>query len=185
MAVKGDKTMAELAEQFSVHPTQITECKQQLLARAADVFGGTNAPSDAPDLKTLHAKIGQRALENEFLEGGAHQGGLAERNAMIDPTHTLPVVRQCRLIGLSRSTASYQPRPVSDTALTLMSRIDELHFRYPFAGVRMLSDLLRREGHTVGPVIGIENLGVPPRTSQRHPTHRIYSSLLRGHDRSP
>ncbi len=75
-AVKGDKTLAELAEQFSVHPTQITEWKQQLLARAADVFGGTKAPSETPDLKTLHAKIGQLALENDFLEGALIKAGL-------------------------------------------------------------------------------------------------------------
>ena len=64
-AVKGDKTLAELAEQFSVHPTQITEWKQLLLARVADVFGGTKPPSEAPDLTTLHAKIGQLALEHD------------------------------------------------------------------------------------------------------------------------
>ena len=75
-AIKGDKTLAELAEQFSVHPTQITEWKQQLLARAADVFGGTKAPSETPDLKTLHAKIGQLALENDFLEGALIKAGL-------------------------------------------------------------------------------------------------------------
>jgi len=68
-AVKGDKTLAELAEQFSVHPTQITEWKQLVLARVADVFGGTKPPSEAPDLKPLHAKIGQLTLENDFLEG--------------------------------------------------------------------------------------------------------------------
>ncbi len=75
-AVKGDKTLAELAEQFSVHPTQITEWKEQLLARAADVFGGTTVPSETPDLKTLHAKIGQLALENDFLEGALIKAGL-------------------------------------------------------------------------------------------------------------
>lgn len=64
-AVKGEKTLAELAEHFSVHPTQITEWKQQLLARAADVFGGTTPPVEAPDLKTLHAKIGQLTLEHD------------------------------------------------------------------------------------------------------------------------
>lgn len=64
--VKGDKTVAELAEQFSIHSTQITNWKQQLLARAADVFGGTKPPAEAPDLKTLHAKIGQLTLENDF-----------------------------------------------------------------------------------------------------------------------
>ena len=75
-AIKGDKTLAELTEQFSVHPTQITEWKQQLLARAADVFGGATPPSDTPELKTLHAKIGQLALENDFLEGALIKAGL-------------------------------------------------------------------------------------------------------------
>lgn len=75
-AVKGDKTVAELAEQFGIHPTQITDWKQQLLARAADVFGGMKSPSEAPDLKTLHAKIGQLTLENDFLEGALTKAGL-------------------------------------------------------------------------------------------------------------
>ncbi len=64
-AVKGDNTLAELAEQFRVHPTQITEWKQQWLARAADVFGGTKPTADMPDLKVLHAKIGQLAREHD------------------------------------------------------------------------------------------------------------------------
>ena len=76
-AVKGDMTVAELAEQFSVHPTQITEWKQQLLARVADVFDwATTSPADTPDLKTLHAKIGQLTLENDFLEGPLIKAGL-------------------------------------------------------------------------------------------------------------
>jgi len=75
-AIKGDKTLAELAEQFSVHPTQITEWKQQLLARAADVFGSTKPTADMPDLKVLHAKIGQLALEHDFLEGALIKAGL-------------------------------------------------------------------------------------------------------------
>ena len=75
-SVKGDKTLAELAEHFSVYPTQITEWKQLLLARAADVFGGTNASTETPDFKTLHAKIGQLALEYDFLEGALTKVGL-------------------------------------------------------------------------------------------------------------
>ena len=75
-AVQGDKTLAELAEQFRVHATQITEWKQQWLARTADVFGGTKPTVDTPDLKTLHAKIGQLALENDFLEGALIKAGL-------------------------------------------------------------------------------------------------------------
>ena len=75
-AVKGDKTLAELAEQFRVPPTQITEWKQQLLARAIDVFGGTRTTADTPDLKTPHAKIDQLALENDFLEGALTKAAL-------------------------------------------------------------------------------------------------------------
>ena len=75
-AMKGDKTLAELAEHFGIHPTQITEWKQQLLARAVDVFGGAKPTADTPDLKTLHAKIGQLALENDFLEGALIKAGL-------------------------------------------------------------------------------------------------------------
>ena len=75
-AVKGDKTLAELAEQFRVHPTQITEWKRPLLARVADVFGGAKPRADTPDLKTLHAKIGQLALENDCLAGALTKVGL-------------------------------------------------------------------------------------------------------------
>jgi putative transposase len=106
---------------------------------------------------------------------------------MIDPTHTVPVVRQCQLLGLSRSTAYYQPRPISDTGLGLMRRIDELHLQYPFAGARMLRDLLRQEGQAIGRRrvaslmrrMGITALYRKPCTTQRHPAHRIYPYLLR------
>ena len=75
-ACKGDKTLAELVEHFGVHPTQITDWKRHLLERVADVFGGTTHKPDAPDLKVLHAKIGQLALENDFLEGALTKAGL-------------------------------------------------------------------------------------------------------------
>ena len=64
-AVKGDKTLAELAAQFGVHPTQITEWTRHLLERVADVFGGTTHKPEVPDLKVLHAKIGPLALEHD------------------------------------------------------------------------------------------------------------------------
>jgi len=76
-AIKGDKTLAELAEHFDVHPNQISEWKQQLQESAADVFGGTAKAKQAePDLKVLHAKIGQLTLENDFLEGALTKAGL-------------------------------------------------------------------------------------------------------------
>ena len=76
-AIKGDKTLAELSEQFDVHPNQISECKQQLMESAPDVFGGPPKVKTAePDLKVLHAKIGQLTLENDFLESALTKVGL-------------------------------------------------------------------------------------------------------------
>ena len=77
-AVKGERTLAQLAEQFDVHPNQITSWKAQLEGGAADVFGpGSTTPATpAVDVKSLHAKIGELTLENDFLEGALTKAGL-------------------------------------------------------------------------------------------------------------
>ncbi len=76
-AVKGEKTLAELAQQFDVHPNQITTWKAQLEGGAADVFvSGNGAAQPAVDVKSLHAKIGELTLENDFLEGALSKAGL-------------------------------------------------------------------------------------------------------------
>jgi transposase len=78
-ALKGDRTLAQLAEQFDVHPNQITTWKAQLQDGASEVFGrgGGNGPAQpAVDVKSLHAKIGELTLENDFLEGALSKAGL-------------------------------------------------------------------------------------------------------------
>jgi transposase-like protein len=78
-AIKGDRTLAQLAEQFDVHPNQITQWKSQLQEGAAGVFGsaaGGGAWQPAVDVKLLHAKIGELTLENDFLEGALGKAGL-------------------------------------------------------------------------------------------------------------
>jgi putative transposase len=107
---------------------------------------------------------------------------------MIDRDHDLPVQRQARLLGLSRSSVYYLPRPVSATDLSTMRRIDELHLDFPFAGSRMLRDFLRGEGVEIGRDrvitmmrrMGIEALYRRPNTSKPKPGHQIHPYLLRG-----
>ena len=77
-AVRGDKTLAELVQFFDVHPNQITDWKSQLVERSATVFDGSGSHCAEPpvDVKVLHAKIGQLALENDFLEGALTKAGM-------------------------------------------------------------------------------------------------------------
>jgi putative transposase len=106
---------------------------------------------------------------------------------MIDRSHDLPVARQAAALGISRGSVYYLPRPVSASDLALMRRIDALHLELPFAGSRMLRDLLAAEGLAVGRLhvatcmkrMGIEALYRRPRTSKPEPGHRIYPYLLR------
>jgi transposase-like protein len=76
VAMRGDKTLAELAEHFEVHPNQITEWKKLLLEGAEEVFGPRRSDAPPVDVKVLHAKIGQLALENDFLESALSKAGL-------------------------------------------------------------------------------------------------------------
>jgi putative transposase len=112
---------------------------------------------------------------------------VAERKAMIDRLHALPLSRQAEALGISRGSVYYAPRPVSASDLALMRRMDELHLDYPFAGSRMLRDLLVAEGFTVGRLhvatlmkrMGIEALYRKPNTSKPAPGHQVYPYLLR------
>ena len=78
-AIKGEKTLAELAQQYDVHPNQITAWKAHLIEAASGLFGSGGTASDPPqaiDVKTLHAKIGELTLENDFLSGALSKAGL-------------------------------------------------------------------------------------------------------------
>ena len=107
---------------------------------------------------------------------------------MIDRSHPLPITRQAEALGMARSTAYALPTPASDRDLDLMKRIDRLHLEMPYAGSRMLRDLLNLDGIKVGRKhvatlmkrMGIEALYRKPRTTKKHPQHRVYPYLLRG-----
>ena len=107
---------------------------------------------------------------------------------MIDREHALPIARQASLLGISRGSVYYLPRPVSAADLAVMRRMDELHLEFPFAGSRMLRDLLNKEGVEIGRChvatlmkrMGIEAIYRKPNTSKPAPGHKIYPYLLRG-----
>ena len=107
---------------------------------------------------------------------------------MIAPAHDLPLVRQAKALGISRGAVYYKPRPVSPADLAVMRRIDELHLKYPFAGSRMLRDILNRDGVAIGrrhvtalmKKMGITAIYRRPNTSKPAPGHKIYPYLLRG-----
>jgi putative transposase len=106
---------------------------------------------------------------------------------MIDAEDILPITRQAELLELSRASVYYLPRATPASDLALMRRIDELHLNHPFAGSRMLRDLLGGEGYSVGrrhvatlmKTMSIEALYRRPHTSRRHAAHPIYPYLLR------
>ena len=107
---------------------------------------------------------------------------------MIDRNHRLPISRQAIALDIARSTVYAMPRPVSERDLQLMNLIDRFHLDLPFAGSRMLRDLLALAGIKVGRKhvatlmkrMGVEALYRKPRTTQRHPHHPVYPYLLRG-----
>jgi putative transposase len=106
---------------------------------------------------------------------------------MIDRDHALPLSHQAELLDVSRSSLYYVPVPISKADLELMREIDRLHTDYPFAGARMLRDILRNKGYSVGRrhvgrlmgLMGIEALYRKKRTTKRNPEHLIYPYLLR------
>ncbi len=106
---------------------------------------------------------------------------------MTNRDHKLSLTRQADLLGISRGSLYYEPRPTSDDDLKLMRRIDELHMEYPFAGSRMMKGLLRQEGFTTGRLhlatcmkrMGIQALYRRPNTSKPAPGHKVFPYLLR------
>lgn len=104
-AIKGDQTLAQLSERFDVYPNQINDWKAALLESAAAVFTtASDKREQCPDIKSLHAKIRQLALENDFFSRRARSCGRSERKTMIDPTHKLSIVRQAEVLAISRAS---------------------------------------------------------------------------------
>ena len=113
----------------------------------------------------------------------------ADRRALVDRDDpVLPIVAQCRLLKIARSTLYYRPAPVDPDDLAVMRRMDELYLASPFYGSRRMVAVLRREGLVINRkrvrrlmrVMGLEAIYQKPNTSRGHPDHKVYPYLLRG-----
>ncbi|MGH6939751.1 IS3 family transposase [Hypericibacter sp.] len=190
-ALRGDKTVQEIAAKHKVHPNQVSAWKRQASEGLSQVFsnGADRGLQDREaEVHDLHAKIGQLTVERDFLAKGLKAMSRGERKAMIEPRHPgLSLSRQCRLLSIGRSSFYYTPIGASLENLALMRRIDELFLKYPFYGSRQMVFQLRREGIEVGRhrvrrlmrLMGLQAIYQAPRTSTPHPAHRVYPYLLR------
>ncbi|WP_159587799.1 IS3 family transposase [Chelativorans xinjiangense] len=190
-AIRGERTISELATKHQLHPNQITQWKRQAienLAKAFDDKASDAQVSREAEVMKLHAKIGQLVVERGFFGQGLRSLSLDRRRMMIDPDHErLSIRRQCELVSIARASFYRQPAGETPENLELMRVIDEAFMEMPWYGSRQMARHLRRQGWCVGRKrvrrlmrkIGLSPIYQAPKTSEPHPQHRIYPYLLR------
>ena len=191
-AVKGERTVSELAAEYGVHPTMIHQWKKALLDGASDIFdrgGKKKAEVDEETVRLLHAKIGELAVANDFFVTKAQALDRQVRRGMIERSHpTLSVGAQCRLLSISRSSYYYAPLGETEMNLTLMRLIDRQFLETPFYGVQQMTWHLQNEGHAVNVkrirrlmrLMRLMPIYQKPNTSKPAKGHKSYPYLLGG-----
>jgi len=132
-ALKGQRTLSELAQEYGVHANQIVQWKKKLQDELPDIFSrkrDKESKSQVDLENELYRQIGQLKVELDWLKKSLVKFSIAERKEMIDPTtRDISIQRQCRLLNLSRSTYYYKNREVNDYNLHLMNHIDDQYLQ--------------------------------------------------------
>jgi putative transposase len=189
-AIKGLKTVNELASEYGVHPTQINQWKKQALQEFPQIFS-SRRPQVHRDHEaltdSLYQQIGQLKVELDWLKKNL-VCSVAHKRQLVEPNHPhISLSRQCELLNLARSSWYYQPVAVDPYALHLMNLLDQEYTATPFYGIRRLTAWLRTQGEVVNHkrvarLMGqmrIEAIYPRPRTSAAVNTARRYPYLLR------
>ena len=190
-AIRGVKTIAEIAQKHKLHATQINLWKKQLLDSAEDVFvdgkSKPQKPSDEPDSTELYEQIGRLKVQLEWLKK-KWPNTVTEARSWIDfENPQLSVREQCRLLGIHRSSIYYDPQPESEENLQFMRLMDEEHLKHPARGSRQMMDFLEDQGFIVNRKrvqrlmrkMGIEGPSPKRRTTLQNAGHQVYPYLLR------
>jgi putative transposase len=190
-ALKGDRTVNELAGHYGVHPTLIHGRKKQLLSGAEGIFGNparaASADAEARQAE-LFEQIGRQKMELEWLKKKL-PSSCEHRRPLVEVGHpALSVRRQCELLGLNRSSLDYEPAGETPEGSRLMRLIDERYTACPFYGSRRMTIRLTGQGEEVSRkrvrrlmrLMGPEAIYPKPRLSLAGKGHGIYPYLLRG-----
>ncbi len=191
--LREEKTLAQLASEYEVHPTQISTWKTTALQELPQVFERRDRTADhlaayEQQVEELYAEIGRLTTQVAWLKKNLASCSRAERLTMVERADPeVPLTVQSALLGVSRSSLYYQPVPVSPEEVALKHRIDEIYTAYPFYGSRRVTATLCREGQEVNRKavqrhmreMGIAGVAPGPHTSRPHPTHPTYPYLLR------
>jgi putative transposase len=189
-ALRGERTIHEIAADCGVHPLQMTQWKKVALEALPQLLSSRRRtkPKEEEALKAaLYQQIGQLKVELDWLKKKSALC-LEQKRALIEPAHPqLSIRRQCRLLGLARSTLYDRPLGESAEDLHLMRVLDAQYTATPFDGIRRMTAWLRQRGYSVNPKrvgrlmrqMGVEALSPKPRLSPPAAGHTMYPYLLR------
>ena len=188
-AIRGERTCAELASEYQVHPTQIKKWKRIAVEGIVELSTDSKKKKDKEKnllIEELYPQIGQLKVELDWLKKNLDLSVKEKVLCIERQSKIIPLKRQAELLGIARSTVYYQPT-VDPHSLELMHLIDEQYTKTPFYGSRRMRETLKRKGYLVNRkrvqrlmrLMGIEAIYPKRNLSKPHPGHKIYSYLLR------